>query len=89
MVDGQIEKDSSSANLLCRHYTLLSWLSYILGIGLLLFLPHPWYNNKTYFSGDTHYLDSFVKKMKVGQRLKILPHIKLKNPQKMHFFLVL
>ena len=35
---------------LFRHYQPLSWLCYILGLALLLLLPHPLYNNKTYFS---------------------------------------
>ena len=35
---------------MAKHYTPLSWLAYVLGLGLLLFMPHPLYNNKTYFS---------------------------------------
>jgi len=50
LTDPNSKQRTQIAVLVTRHYALLSWLSYILGIVLLLFLPHPWYNNKTYFS---------------------------------------
>jgi len=36
--------------LLTSHYEKLSWLAYVLGLVFLLVLPHPLYNDKTYFS---------------------------------------
>jgi len=36
--------------LLTSHYQALSWLAFLLGLVFLLVLPHPLYNEKTYFS---------------------------------------
>lgn len=50
LTDPNSKQRTQLAVLVTRHYTALSWLSYFLGLCLLLFLPHPMYNNRTYFS---------------------------------------
>jgi len=50
LTDPNSASRSKLANLVTAHHAALSWLCFLAGIVFLFVLPHPIYNEKTYFS---------------------------------------
>jgi len=50
LTDPNNRQRTALGNIIINHFSKLSWLSYFAGLIFIFVLPHPLYNNKTYFS---------------------------------------